>query len=256
MSVDVSDPDLPTWLRGGVATMHAVLAIAIAFLSGIVVAVAGQNLLVGPGPLIAGSPEASAAGTALQYVGFFVAIALYLTSIGRRSLVTDHVRAPTLREGGVIVGGLVVLFGISVGISALLSTLGIEVAKNRVIQRGMENPRLFLYMVPVTVLFVAPGEELVFRGVVQGLYRQALGPKAAILIASLLFGFAHWLALVGVGGTGKLVYVLIAAVLGIILGAAYEWTDNLVVPTVIHGLYNALRFLTGYVTAVGVVSVV
>lgn len=231
--------------------MHAVLAIVIAFLSGIVVAVVGRDLLVSGGVLVAESPEAQAVATALQYVGFGVAMAIYLTSIQRRWLITDRVRVPTLREVGTIVGGLVVLFGVSVGISALLSWLGVEVARNRVIQQGMETPRLFLYMVPVTVLFVAPGEELVFRGVVQGLYRRALGPEAAIAVASLLFGLSHWLALVSVGGTGKLVYVLIAAMLGIILGITYEWTENLVVPIAVHGAYNALRFLIGYVTATG-----
>lgn len=233
--------------------MHAVLAIVIAFLSGIVVAVVGRDLLVSGGVLVAESPEAQAVATALQYVGFGLAMAVYLTSIQRRWLVTDHVRTPTLREVGTTVGGLVVLFGVSVGTSALLSWLGVEVATNRVIQQGMETPRLFLYMVPVTILFVAPGEELVFRGVVQGLYRRALGPEAAIAVASLLFGLSHWLALVSVGGTGKLLYVLIAAMLGIILGITYEWTGNLTVPIAIHGAYNALRFLIGYVTATGVV---
>ncbi|MFB6097253.1 MAG: lysostaphin resistance A-like protein [Haloferacaceae archaeon] len=251
MSVDVSDPDLPVWLRGGVATMHAVVAIAIAFLSGIVLAVLGQDLLVTAGLFAAETPVANAVTTAFQYVGFGLAMALYLTSIERRWLVVGRVRLPTRREFLVVAGGLVALFGISLGLSALLAALGVEVAQNRVVQQGTEAPLQFLYMIPVTVLFVAPGEELVYRGVVQGLYREAFGPTVAIGVASLLFGVSHWLALVGVGGTGKLVYVLIAAVLGVGLGLTYEWTGNLVVPIAVHGLYNALRFLLGYATATG-----
>jgi membrane protease YdiL (CAAX protease family) len=39
-------------------------------------------------------------------------------------------------------------------------------------------------------------------------------------------------------------------VLSLILGATYEDTDNLVVPSVIHGGYNALIFGSMYANAV------
>lgn len=250
MSVDVGDPDLQRWLRGGVATVHAVLAILIAFTSGIAVAGFGRSLLVGANVLVEGSPAFDAVSTMSQYVGFLLGMAIFLRAVRRRDLLDGRVRVPTLREAGWVAAGLVVLFAVSIGLGALLSALDVGVARNRVIQRGMEAPRLFLYMILVTILFVGPGEELVFRGVVQGLFRRAFGPAAAIAIASLLFGISHWLALIGTG-SGRIAYVLIAAVLGLILGTVYEVTDNLVVPILVHGVYNAARFLIGYLDATG-----
>lgn len=250
MSVDVADPDLPRWVRGGVATVYGVLAILVAFLSGIAVAGFGRSFLLGVGALAEGTPESAAVFTALQFVGFILGMAILLHAIQRRDLLDGRVRVPTLRDAGWTAAGLLVLFTVSIGLGALLSAFGVEVARNRVIERGMETPRLFLLMIPVTVLFVATGEELVFRGVVQGLFRRALGPAAAVAVASLLFGVSHWLALVGTGG-GRLAYVLIAAVLGLILGTVYETTDNLVVPILVHGLYNGIRFFVGYLEATG-----
>lgn len=99
-------------------------------------------------------------------------------------------------------------------------------------------------MVPISLLLVAPGEELIFRGVVQGLFRRAYGPVPAILITSALFGVAHYLAL---SGSGKLVYVAVAAILGLVLGTVYELSDNLVVPTLAHGVWNSYLFLGQWV---------
>jgi membrane protease YdiL (CAAX protease family) len=52
-------------------------------------------------------------------------------------------------------------------------------------------------------------------------------------------------------GEGKLVYVGIAFILALVLGATYEYTDNLTVPAVIHGAYNAIQFTIAYLTATG-----
>jgi membrane protease YdiL (CAAX protease family) len=73
-----------------------------------------------------------------------------------------------------------------------------------------------------------------------------------VVLASALFGVAHWLALTG--GGSRLTYVAIAAVLGLVLGVAYEFSENLAVPIVIHGLWNAFLFGSQYAAASGAVT--
>jgi membrane protease YdiL (CAAX protease family) len=47
------------------------------------------------------------------------------------------------------------------------------------------------------------------------------------------------------------VYIGIAFVLALVLGATYEYTGNLTVPALIHGAYNAIQFGAAYVTTTG-----
>lgn len=250
MSVDVGDQDLPGWVRGGVATLQVVLAIAIAFFAGAAVTIPGRRLLLDLGLIAAETPEANAASTALQFLGFGVGAIVYLLAIGKWDVVPGWYRTPTRRHVLWMVGGTVVLFAASMALTTTLSLIGIEVAQNQVVESGREAPILFLYLVPVTLLFVAPAEELLFRGIVQGQYRRAFSPTTAVVVASLLFGFVHWLALVG-SGSGRFVYVVIAALLGLVLGFAYERTGSLLVPIVIHAGYNIAGHLLNYSTATG-----
>lgn len=99
----------------------------------------------------------------------------------------------------------------------------------------------------LAILFVAPGEELVFRGIVQGLFRQTDGPVPAILFVSVLFGVVHYVAL---AGSGKVTYIVVTLLLGVLLGYVYERTENILVPVVVHGLYNAILFAGQWVVAV------
>lgn len=250
MVVDVGDPDAPAWMRGGAATLQAVLAILIAFLAAIAITAPGQQLLIDLGVIAPETPEARAVSTTLQFLGFGVGAFVYLIAVGRWELLRDWIRVPTRRDLLWMGGGVAVLFLTSTALSLVLSALGIDIAQNQAVEAGRETPVFFLYLIPVTILFVAPAEELLFRGIVQGQYRRAFGPRVAIALASLLFGFVHWLALVGTG-SGRLVYVLIAALLGLVLGVAYEHTRSLLVPIVIHAGYNIASHLLNYADAVG-----
>lgn len=77
------------------------------------------------------------------------------------------------------------------------------------------------------------GEEALFRGVVQGYLQTLMGtdasPVVPILISSLLFGLAHYV-------TKE--YLLISALMGAYLGLWFWWTGDLIVPIVIHALYD------------------
>ncbi|UPV76461.1 CPBP family intramembrane metalloprotease (plasmid) [Halorussus limi] len=158
------------------------------------------------------------------------------------------VRVPTVRDVGWAVGGTLALFTGLIALSALFSVLGIQSASNSVTEFGEQDPTVFLLLVPLSFLFIGPGEELLYRGVVQGRLEEAFGPWVAIAVASVIFAVVHVFSL---QGSGKLAYIAILLVLSPILGAAYERTDNLAVPALIHGAFNAIQFYVAYLGATG-----
>lgn len=227
---------------------HALLLVLTAFLAGTLVrqlGVAGLEAVgaTGDGALFL----TEAVPVALHFLGFFLVCGGYL------AWRSDHsffgVGPPTGRDVRWILLGFSALVAVLVGFDVLLSQLGLEPADNVAVERGMEDPRLFLYFIPVVLLFNAPAEELLFRGLVQGLFRRAYGVVPGILAASLIFGLVHYLALVNTGS--RVAYVGIAVLSGLVLGALYEYTDNLLVPVVVHAFWNILVYVNLYLNATG-----
>lgn len=233
------------------AVLHSIGVIILAFGTGIVLysfllfAVGFVDVTLPPE-----SVERAVASSIAQFVGFLVAVLGYLWSRDDFDLISWG--WPSLRQLGLIVAGFVGLYLLNFAASVLIRALGIQSAQNRIVAAGQEDPVLFLYMIPITVLLVAPGEELLFRGVVQGWFRRGYGPIPGIVLASLLFGGIH---LIAVTGEGAWVYVAVAAALGAILGALYEYTRNLLVPIVVHGLWNTFLFAGQYLIAVDYINV-
>ncbi|WP_336338175.1 CPBP family intramembrane glutamic endopeptidase [Haloarcula brevis] len=165
---------------------------------------------------------------------------------------TIGIAVPSLREVGIVVlgyaGAMGALVVVAVIITTLVSLFGIEPAANQAAEIGMENPEVLLLLIPASFLLIGPGEELLFRGVVQGRIRDRFGPVVGVAIASVIFAGIHYPALSGGSVTGKLVSISALLIPALILGATYEYTDNIVVPSLIHGAYNATLFTGLYVT--------
>lgn len=229
---------------------QAVLVVFVVFLSAFAVAGLGANALLSAGVFEQGGIRLRVALTVLQFVGFAVGVGGYLVLTDNRDLV--RIRSPSLRDVGWATAGVVGIVFAAAAVGQLLSALGVDVAQNQVVETGRSNPRFFLYMIPVSLLFVGPFEELVFRGTVQGLLRRAWTSWGAILVASAMFGIVHYVALTGTGS--RLSYIAVAATLGIILGYLYERTENLLVPAAVHGVYNSLLFVVQYGLATGLVG--
>ena len=155
---------------------------------------------------------------------------------------------PDLRDIVVTVIGLLALFGLLIASSSVISYFGLEAAQNQIAETGRQNPTVLLFLVPLSFLVVGPGEELLFRGLVQGTLRESFHPVRAIVLASTLFASIHLFSL---SGEGKLVYVGLVFVLALVLGGTYELTGNLTVPAFIHGAYNAIQFASLYLTTTG-----
>ncbi|WP_164974628.1 CPBP family intramembrane glutamic endopeptidase [Halegenticoccus tardaugens] len=189
--------------------------------------------------------------TAFQFVGFGLAVLGYLVVTNDWGLIP--LRRPTGRDALLVVAGIVGLLAAQFLLGALLQAVGVGAGENQVVTTGRRAPEYLLYMIPVTLLLVGPAEELLFRGVVQGLLRRALGAAGAIAIASAVFGLVHVFGVSGSPGQ-QLAYAAIAALLGGVLGYVYERTGNILVPSVIHGGYNAVLFVVQYAALTGAIG--
>ncbi|MFB6236734.1 MAG: lysostaphin resistance A-like protein [Halopenitus sp.] len=159
-----------------------------------------------------------------------------------------QVGVPDSRDVIVTVVGTVTLLSLLFAASTVISLLGIESAQNQIMETGQKNPEVFLLLVPLSFLIVGPGEELLYRGIVQGTLQETLNPARAVVLASALFASIHLFSL---SGEGKFIYIGITFLLALVLGAAYVYTGNLAVPAVIHGAYNAVQFGGAYLAATG-----
>lgn len=163
------------------------------------------------------------------------------------------VSVPDLRETAVVFGSWISAFVlVTVGLAIALGVFGAEPAGNQAGETAAQNPGFIPFLIPLVFLLNAPGEELLFRGVIQGLFRERFGPAAAILLATSMFAPIHIISLVGAGLQSALVTISILSLPSIVFGAAYEYTDNFLVPTLIHALYNATLF--GLLFASSVIS--
>jgi membrane protease YdiL (CAAX protease family) len=138
-----------------------------------------------------------------------------------------------------------VFLAAGVGI-AIVAATGVEAASNQAGELAIDNPELVLVLVPLSILLIGPGEELLFRGVVQGTLRRRFGPVVSVGLASAIFASVHFVALTG-GVGGRLVTIGVLFLPSLVFGALYEHTENLVVNALVHGAYNATLFTLVYV---------
>lgn len=86
----------------------------------------------------------------------------------------------------------------------------------------------------IVSLLAGVGEEALFRGVLQAYAADLMHPWLAIAIVSIIFGALHAVSRA---------YAIGVTVIGVYLGAIYYWTDNIVVPMIIHGAYDFIALI-------------
>jgi membrane protease YdiL (CAAX protease family) len=172
-------------------------------------------------------------------------VAFPLTAFGYlrlRGLSFSFVKArlPTLRDVLWIVTGYILVLVLAFSLFALIISLDAPTA-TRTDQAALQDPGTLIWLIPLSLLVIGPGEELLFRGIIQNRLRESFGPVGAIVFASATFAPAHLLALTG-SLQALAVTISLLFVPALIFGVTYELADNLVVPSVIHGAYNATIF--------------
>lgn len=176
----------------------------------------------------------------LQGIGFPLVAYGYIRVKG---LSMDFVPAsiPLLRDIGYIIGGYIGAFVLA--LAAILIVLNIfttEPASNQAAKAAAKSG-ILLWMIPLSLLLIGPGEELLFRGIIQGSLRRYFSAASAIILATAMFAPAHILSLSG-GLMAVALTISILSVPSLVFGFVYERTRNIVVPALCHGLYNATIF--------------
>ena len=136
-------------------------------------------------------------------------------------------RFPAEAGKGLVIGALVMA-----AVVLVMMVFGLY----RIASVGTDEPRslvsaLFLF------LYVAVGEEIIFRGVLFRWIDEKWGFIAALLISSLLFGGLH----IGQPGATWWSSLAIAIEAGLLLGAAYKYSGTLWLPVGIHWAWNFVQ---------------
>jgi len=177
-----------------------------------------------------------------QYVGFIGLGTAYLRGRGldwRAIRSYLGLRVPSLREVGVVVGGYLLLIATLLALAAVALRFLPEPADNQGAEIAMNNPELVPALVVTMFLVVGPAEEFLFRGIVQNRLRERLPAVPAVAIAGVLFAAVHVISAVGdPAAVGTLIVLLVPP--GLVLGAVYEYTGNLVVPWLVHSTHNSV----------------
>ncbi len=83
-------------------------------------------------------------------------------------------------------------------------------------------------------LLAGVGEEALFRGVIQMGLADRLNPLTGLVVASALFGVAHLVTRT---------YAVLAGLIGLYLGALLLLSGNLLVPIIVHALYDTVALI-------------
>jgi membrane protease YdiL (CAAX protease family) len=107
------------------------------------------------------------------------------------------------------------------------------------------RPALWPIVFVCLYMFAAPAEELVYRGIVHGQLREAFTMTGVVLFGAVMFGLLHFIVGIltpAVSLAASLNWGIGALVPGLLWGYAYERTENLLVPSVMHAMSWTIPF--------------
>lgn len=109
---------------------------------------------------------------------------------------------------------------------------GGEMAPQDVVQflQGAETPRDRLAVLVMAVAVAPVAEEMIFRGYLYPIGKRHLGPFVSMVGTSLLFAVLH----------GHMASIPALFTLAMCLGLAYEKTGSLLVPMIMHAVFNTV----------------
>lgn len=201
-------------------------------------------------------PESPLARISLElFIGQVLAMGglsvFYLQKTGR-GLSYVSIRRPTLVESLIVIAAPFGIIFVTAIVTQLSLLVGVEPSQHALGGLTGIEPSFYLYLVPLMILVVGPFEELLYRGVVQSRLRESFGPVGAIALASLIFAAihipAHGFGDAGVASTAASLTALFVG--SLVFGGIYEWTENLTVVALIHGLYNGILLTLLYIVTV------
>lgn len=175
----------------------------------------------------------------VEYLGYAIVGGgfLYVT---HRGLAYLDLSWPSLRDLGIVAGGVAVSLGLWLALSVVISELGLPAAEHALFDPKEDgSPRLLLTLVPLLLLVNGPVEEFLYRNVIQKYLAERFSRVVAVATASAIFALAHVPAYLSAGATGLGVTLSMLFVISSLWGWLYARTESLFVVAAIHGIYNA-----------------
>jgi membrane protease YdiL (CAAX protease family) len=201
---------------------------------------------------IGGAMELALGAVALGFGTGTVALLYFQWT--NKSLSYLDFRMLTLRDAGYVVGGVVALFALQMLVSVVFSAIGVSAASHNVEQTARGgDASILLLMIPASWLLIGPGEELLYRNIIQKDLYETFGGWDAVLVGSVAFSLAHIPAYAAGASSIAALASTLAVILGLslILGATYLATENVTVPALIHGTFDAVVFGAMYLQLTG-----
>ncbi|QVK20197.1 CPBP family intramembrane metalloprotease [Mycoplasmatota bacterium] len=128
---------------------------------------------------------------------------------------------------------LTLTFYFLIYIMNLFFDIDTSINQKGLIELYKEGPIIFTITTIILVPFI---EEVVFRGVMYNLFYQNFNKLIGIVLSSLIFGLLHVVR-------GDFIYLPIYSILGAVLLLSYIKSNNLLVPILVHSLYNLFSIL-------------
>ena len=177
---------------------------------------------------------------ALNFIGMAVAGAIYLSYTNRGWAFVD-LRMPTRRDAVITLVGCAIILAFYLASSVAIYLLDLPAADTGVLEFIGDDETMVLVMIAIAFLFNSPAEEFLFRNVIQKRLYASFAPVGAVVVASAIFALVH-LPVYAVFADSALAIAVPITMLfvgGLILGYLYLRTANLVVPIVVHAVYNS-----------------
>jgi membrane protease YdiL (CAAX protease family) len=130
------------------------------------------------------------------------------------------------------------------GLEAWMKTMEEEAEKLTRAFMQMPTPGAFLFNMFMIAVLPAVGEEFMFRGLIQRLFREWLGNiHVAIFLSALLFSAMHM----------QFYGFFPRMVLGIVFGYLFYWSGSIWIPVFAHFVQNGLVVLVTYLGENGII---
>jgi len=173
-----------------------------------------------------------------------------------RGINSIDIRWLDTRELLYCLGGFIGLLLVLLLSAELLAGLGIPSSRSGVFESDAEpRPELFLAVLPVSALLVGPTEELLFRSVIQRSLYSSFTRASAVVLSSILYAAIYLPAYATAPFSVALAGLTLAFTLSLVLAVTYARTDNILVPALIHGAFNAFQYAVLYVAVIYEVGV-
>lgn len=188
----------------------------------------------------------------LAEIGFVAVAVAWIFWTGRGMEWIDFER-PSVVGVGLIVLGTVALLVLQISVVVFVQFFDLPNSSQGTMREAARDatqlgaPELVLVLVPMMLFVVAPAEELLFRNVIQKYLYEAFNRTSAVLVAGVVFAGAHVLAYGDPNHAAVFVSLASIFFISLVLGFLYEFTENLTITTVAHGLYNASLVVLLYV---------